>query len=208
MKQVIHVHIPRTAGRSMMFWAKQHSHSFQHLYRSHNTQWNPAIQWTYFGHNTLDELIKNKGVLEEWWDSCFKFAFVRNTWSRLVSLYAFQKTRKFRRSGRHWTCKHLKDFPSFIDHLYFEPESIWPKYNHKQLARLRRPVDFIGRFEKIKDDWKKVCELAEMPYFPLAKHNYVTRDKPYTEYYTPRLRHMVEERYGEEIERFHFQFGE
>ena len=63
----------------MMFWARKHTHSYQHLYRSHNLVWDPSIHWTYLGHCTLEEAMENKGVLREWWDSCYKFGWVRNT---------------------------------------------------------------------------------------------------------------------------------
>jgi len=136
----------------------------------------------------------------------FKFAFVRNTWDRLVSLYEFQRSRKFRQSDRHWTCKFLKNFPIFIEHLVFDSKSNWPDHNHQQLARLKRPVNFIGCYERLADDWKRVCLLAEMPHVPLERHNYTQERKHYSEYYDKRLRALVQEHYTEEIERFHFRY--
>jgi len=206
MKQVIHIHVPRTAGKSMLTFGKTHAESFQSLYRSHGVKFDPSVQWTYFGHNRLDYLTKHRNVTKEWYDSCFKFAFVRNTWERLVSLYTFHRTRKWRKDGGHPTWEHVVDFPTFVRHLVQNEEATWPKFRHRQLAWLEFGVDFVGRFDRLDEDWEELCGLIGVEHRPLIRRN-ATAHADYREYYPRWLRRSVGRFYADEIERFGFEFG-
>jgi hypothetical protein len=65
--------------------------------------------------------------------------------------------------------------------------------------------DFIGRFERLREDFQTVCERlgfkATLPHVNRSDH------APYTSYYDDRSRVLVAERCAYDIERFGYRFG-
>lgn len=85
----------------------------------------------------------------------FKFGFVRNPWDRTVALYE-------RREGVHASKQMI--FDDFVDCMeYSSDSSIHPIRHKNQLDWLCDEngnvlVDFIGRFERLEDDWNVICD--------------------------------------------------
>ena len=186
----------------MQRWASQFIPNYQSL-RKKNT-FRPDADWTYFYHRPFDELAK-RGITKEWYDGCFKFAFVRNTWDRLVSLYEFERIRRHKRARRKASYRYTVDFEMYIRHLCCVPNPSWPRYNNQQMAWLKHGVDFVGRFERIDEDWETLCGIIGMGHIPLGRHNVIGRPD-YKEYYTKELRKIVAEHFADEITEFGFEF--
>lgn len=87
------------------------------------------------------------------WNDIFKFAFVRNPFDRFVSSYSHMGKKK-------------KDFKDFVMDL-----SNWWYTHDRQVQVLFKPqfrflcnwgmdsqMDFIGKYERINEDWKIVAE--------------------------------------------------
>jgi len=201
MKQVIHIHVPRTAGKSMMSWGSRYADSYQSLYRSRSTVFDPSMHWTYFGHAKLDDLRK-KGVTRKWYDGCFKFAFVRNSWDRLVSLFAFHSSRRWWIT--HSVGRELDTFDRYARWIV-SGQGDWPKFREGQLPWLRTGVDFLGRYETLDEDWDRLCGLIGMERRPLGWRN-AGRRGDYREYYDDDLRKLVADFYADEIAEFGFTF--
>lgn len=107
------------------------------------------------------------------WNSLFKFAFVRNPYTRFVSAYyAFAKDKRevneyLNEEGLDWLIRIRKE--------NFQPQYKFVSQGGKIL------VDFLGRFERLKTDWKKVAKLinvdTKLPHLaassktPLTKKN-------------------------------------
>jgi hypothetical protein len=149
-----------------------------------------------------DETRRTQG--ERLFSSYFKFGFVRNPWDRAVSLYE-------RREGMQ--LRDVMSFDEFIDWMKFSSSTcIHPMPHRNQLdwfvdSHGRVQVDFIGRFETIEEDWAFIArKLGLSPRLPHLNQN-PRRGKPYTEYYTPRTRRIVAERFKEDIEYFGYEFG-
>src|SRR5438552_3080704 len=71
--------------------------------------------------------------------------------------------------------------------------------NGKMLA------DFIERFERLQEDWAFVAKkLGLSKILPHARAN--PRTRHYSEYYTPRTRRLIEEKFKVDIETFGYQF--
>jgi chondroitin 4-sulfotransferase 11 len=135
--------------------------------------------------------------------SYFKFAFVRNPWDRLVSLYE-------RKEGMQ--LRDAMSFEEFVDWAKLSSSTcVHPVPHRFQLDWLIDPhgnvlVDFIGRFERLEEDWAKISEkLGIKQVLPHAKQN--PRAKHYTEYYTPRTREIVAKRFHVDLEYFGYSFG-
>ena len=66
-------------------------------------------------------------------------------------------------------------------------------------------VKFVGRFERLQQDWKLICrsigaKKAELPWL-----NKVER-RPYQEYYVPETRELIAKRFSRTIEEFDYRF--
>ncbi len=186
----IFIHIPKCAGSSMEalpFWSKGS------------------------GHKTLQQFSSVEGF-----PSYYKWCFVRNPWDRVVSAWD--------------TCPEIKPitFPRFVNTLYENRHKIqnlpcikWGiGLPHVGLAVSRihflpmLPVikvdgkmvmDFVGRFENIKNDWNKLTNHLgvknELP------HNNKRKSKPpYQGFYTKDLISKVGEIYKEDIDFFDYKF--
>ena len=64
-------------------------------------------------------------------------------------------------------------------------------------------VDFVGRFENLQKDWKKVCKVMDYD-FPLPHLN-KSKWKGYDQFYTPRLRSIVGLAYAKDFARFGYE---
>lgn len=135
----------------------------------------------------------------------FKFTFVRNPWARVHSWY--QNVLRDSHHQRRLGLSADVDFDAFLQRcpdLYeTHPQTWWLQDSRGALA-----MDFIGRFENLKEDFAQVAERigledAELPW--LVKGG---GGESYTEAYSDEGRARVAQVYAEEIEQFGYRFGE
>lgn len=139
----------------------------------------------------------------ETFDAYFKFGFVRNPWDRIVSLYE-------RRQG-----VELRDKMSFDEFVewcsYSSSTCVHPSPHRYQLdwfvdSRGEVIVDFIGRFERLRQDWSFVAEkLGIRESIPHKNQN--PHKRHYTEYYTKKTRDIVAKRFAVDVEYFNYRFS-
>ena len=144
----------------------------------------------------------------------FKFTFVRNPYTRLVSAY------EFLRSGGHpaWPANQrfrdevLSEYSDFEDFVlrWLKPGTDWPEPHfrpqHEFLELGGRVVmDFVGRVERIEEDFATVCDRLGIP-ARLERLNPTTpREKRGTlaDYYaSDAVERRVREIYGRDFELF------
>lgn len=151
----------------------------------------------------LDSAARVKLVRQRF-DEYFKFGFVRNPWDRTVSLY-------MRKEG---IClSKLISFDQFVDWIHYSSDtSIHPSKHINQLDWLTDKngkvlVDFIGRFERLEQDWEFVCQKLGLAPLPLPYLNSSGPDKRhYTDFYTPRTREIIANKFARDIEFFGYEF--
>lgn len=164
------------------------------------------------------------------WNEYFVFAFVRNPWDWFVSQY-FWNHKPDPVSKKKLICEPtatLREYQRKREKLAqlenlnrFSPEDIQETYN--TLLRYRgiyqadslfqyhyiyspnseKLVDFVGRFERIEEDFALVMErvgLAER-----LPHRNATNHKDYREYYTEETAGLVEKLYRIDIETFSYK---
>jgi hypothetical protein len=150
-------------------------------------------------HIPLEHIKKNLDT--EIFATYFKFAFVRNPYTRLVSAFNYSNWwyNKFRPEGLTKRHKTFKEFVKF--------ENINGKYGLQ--LKWTHGCDFIGRYENLHNDYNIICTKLNLLNKTLVKSNEsYKRDKHYTEYYDNDTREIVEERYAEDIQYFGYKFGE
>jgi len=195
--------MPKVAGTSMNAAIKHH---FGHTYLSLENapkRWNPQLKGVTFYHSHVPALVEKGHVSSEWMDSAFKFAFVRNPWDRMVSLY-------------HWLKWEKKmGFPEFIQNVatgnYHRPGvmNLRGFYQANRLVDWLRPngiwlPQFIGRFENLQEDWKIVMKILGCK-CGLKKRN-TSNHTHYRDYYDATTRALVAKRFEEDIDLFKYTF--
>ena len=137
-------------------------------------------------------------------ETYFKFGFVRNPWDRVVSLYERNEAVQMRQ---------VMTFEEFVRWIQYSSSTCVHSSPHRyQLdwfvdANGKMLADFIGRFERLEEDWAVVAKkIGVSEVLPHARAN--PRARHYTEYYTPETQSIIEEKFKVDIETFNYRFGE
>jgi len=130
----------------------------------------------------------------------YKFAFVRNPWDWQVSLYHFIKS-----SPDHFRYNLVKDmnFKDYLRWRVYEDKTLQIDFVTDENGQII--VDFIGRYENLYQDLKKVCKVLNikfnyLPHLNKSKHDY------YKKYYCKETRKIVERNFKEDIEFFKYTY--
>lgn len=164
----IFVHITKTGGQSIeLAFAQLDGVDKQSMLLTENND--PKLGPPYLMHLMAEQYVTCGHVSKEDFDSYFKFGFVRNPWSRMVSLYKYFNY-----------CKWF-DFKTYLL-KHFETKSwrgkYWafaPQYDYLFDKDGNQLVDFIGKFESLEKDFKTICNKMDMPEVELP---YVNKSNP------------------------------
>jgi len=153
-------------------------------------------------HGRASELIRLREFAQNW-DNYFKFAFVRNPWSLLVSWY-------FHKGPGNLFPQKYPSFEMFIlkngwNDRRYKFEGCYDRIcnEHGDLM-----VDFVGKYENLAEDFDHICMKIGLEGLTLPhKRKGVYRDK-YTTYYTDETKEIVGEEFEIDIEKFGYKFEE
>lgn len=209
MIPALFIAIPRTASTSIRNAMGGHDIKLGGDERSQSLQ--PQEPLTTFHHAGLPSLIDAGIITRKWLASRWVFAFIRNPWDRMVSLYRYL----FGVLGRHSDQYGDWSFVKFVQYITTKPINPIGAYNWRGLSQANpqaawlfddgHPLcDFIGLFEHLHRDWNCVCEHLDID-APLPHIGATTRN-PYQDYYTPVLRTAVAAHYAADIEMGHYEF--
>ena len=137
-------------------------------------------------HTTYKNLLNSYPIIETY----FKFAFVRNPWSRMVSFYEFRL-----RQG-----KSNSSFDTFLNTHPHCPQFDWVSLNGVI------SLDFVGKFENLISDFKHICEKLSIPN-PTLPHKNKSSYQHYSTYYTEDLKNIVHDHYTDDINAFNYVFN-
>lgn len=203
--KAVFVHIPKDGGTSIeKNWFPEvivSAHSNYDLFVGWHEQ---RLMWMH--HATMTEILELYTGTEDI-ESYFSFTFVRNPWDRALSDW-------------HWMKKNLKVDQPFEDYL-----NIVGDFRAACFARDRnyrgdhfktqtefiyqdgeRLVDFVGRFENIREDFQTIRSILGLPPAKLPHYNKTSYPRPYWKHYNDKQRELVEEIFQEDITLFGYQF--
>jgi|TARA_B110000014_G_scaffold216963_1_gene171305 hypothetical protein len=188
-KKIIFIHIPKTAGISLMK--------------------------SIFGDVTLEShrsVSFYKQVFGNRYSDFFTFTIVRNPWDRLYSAYKFLQKGGINIHDKNAFDIHLsiyKDFEDFVlnglnKKIMWEITHLIPQYEFVCDENGKIIVDYVGKFENLNkslDDIKKILKSD----FELEHHN-KTNKKDYKDIYTTEMIEKVHQIYQKDIDIFEYSF--
>jgi hypothetical protein len=224
----IFVHIPKVAGQSIeRAFLKLHGLSWENraplLLRPND---DPALGPPRLAHLKASEYVSCGHVTQQQFDEFFKFAFVRNPWSRLVSVYRYLGLAEDMPFKKFLVEKFAGD--DQWEHRLFRV----PQYDFLFDADDRRLVDYVGRLENLQSDFGEVCRTIGIAPLDLPHVNETGKNRTamnsfkqvlkrispfhriydehayYTEYYDYESIEIVERLYSRDIKTFGYTFGE
>jgi len=151
-----------------------------------------------FGEHMLGYEVR-ENIGEEIWNSYYKFCFERNPWDKLVSNYFWNKN-----------AKKKVDEISFNDYLKTDVGKAFREYNYSIYTYQDEViVDFVGKYENLKDDLLKVCNKIGIDFdgeLPKAKSKYRPKEHHYSYYYNDKTRELIRNHFKKEIELHGYSF--
>jgi len=188
-KNIIFIHIPKTAGISLM--------------RS------------IFGDVTLEghrSVSFYKQVFGDRYSNFFTFSIVRNPWDRLYSAYKFLEKGGINRHDKHAFETHLstyKDFEDFVlnglnERIIWEIMHFIPQYDFVCDNNGKIIVDYVGQFENLNRSLDEINDILKLA-FELGHYN-KTDKKDYKDIYTTEMIEKVHQVYQKDIDIFEYSF--
>jgi hypothetical protein len=140
-----------------------------------------------------------KRMFGDEFDRFLKIAFVRNPWELVTSRFLWNRAR-----NRH----DYDSFPKWLAEDYCK--SPWPgrdqlhQYTHIENQRC---ADFIGRYERLTEDWQALCQRIGLPFQPLPRKKALTATRPeYQSMYDAESVDIVASLFAKDIALFDYRF--
>ena len=228
----IFVHIPKNAGQSI-------EHVFLNLL---NLDWETRAPLLLryndraelgpprLAHLRAQEYVSYRYLSQELFEEYFKFTFVRNPWSRMVSIYKYLKFNQ-KYEFKSFLKNAFKNKVWRDDYWFVRPQSDFVCTEDGKLL-----VDFVGKFETLQEDFNDICtKIALAPIkiphvnksnvkpkpslHPIRFIEYVNYQisqinlkqiptfKKYQDYYDHESIEIVAELYKRDIELFGYKFN-
>lgn len=148
------------------------------------------------------------------YNSAFKFTYVRNPWDRVYSAFSFLKNGGFDERDRSWSIKVFEknlSFEKFVKDLLHR--TIIQKKNHfKPQVEFMRDLsgeiglDYIGRFENIETDYKVITKRLSMNKSLVKKNVGRKKGVDYRLQYDSEMIDIVGDVYKDDIEILNYEF--
>jgi hypothetical protein len=179
---------------------------FIHINRTGGANVAKALGMPISQHLTVKELVRSIG--KEEWETAFKFVFIRNPYSKVVSQYNYRfRTDQTKLKTQNITFKEwvIKTYGKEKDLAYYDnPKMFMPQVNWLKNISSELDVDYIGRFERIHTDYNIICSMLginkKLPYVKNSSR------EDYYRYYDKETRNIVYNWFREDFDTFRYRF--
>jgi len=141
-------------------------------------------------------------LTREQYDNYFKFAIVRDPWSRVFSWYRniLRDPVHQKRWGVRPDCPFEEFLREHLDQFALRSQLYWLRDHRGEM-----PLDFIGRYDHLQDDFASIYERLGLddPQLPVLNSG---DNADMHEAYSAVCREIVAQHYKEEIATFDFRF--
>jgi chondroitin 4-sulfotransferase 11 len=175
-KKLLFIHIPKTAGTSIVF----------SLFKKSKVE-----------HNLLSKYS------EDFLRDVFVFCVIRNPFDRFISQWLYHTNYKDNFFYKKYNKKF--DVFSYLDIVKNNSHRVTWKSMSRFIFHKTKKVDFFLRFENLSNDWKKLCNILGLDIkLEFLKKN--TNKNHYSFYYNDYLISEIEKIYKEDIINFNYKF--
>jgi Sulfotransferase domain/Sulfotransferase family len=194
----VFIHIPKCAGTSI----------HRALGALHERLSLPIDEKRYHKHT---KAIDVRRILGPVWDDSFKFSIVRNPWDLMVSSYYWWLNYAGRYPSLAEQSTRIRKMGSFAEFLQseFGSQMINERRGDDLLdwieADKKVIIDFVGRYETLESDWRRICQKIGVEPVVLTTENRVPR-AAYATFYDNASRRLVGERFHRTIKLFGYEF--
>jgi Sulfotransferase family len=195
----VFIHIPKCAGTSI----------HDGLLRIHQRLALVPDAPAYFKHEKASRVRALLGPA--WWDGSFRFALVRNPWDVMVSSYHWWIGSAGSFPHLHHHARRIEEMGSFA--AFMRSEYGTSMINEVGCTDMLEwicedgqvIVDFIGRYERLDDDWQEICRRIGVEPIELLHKNRSSHEG-YRDLYDDASRRLVADRFQGTIEKFGYRF--
>lgn len=145
----------------------------------------------------------------------YRFGFVRNPWTRLVSCYLdkvvkvrempdnlFVKNGQYRRFlERYGSLFKGMSFADFVDFVERTPDSNADGHFRSQYTFFPKKMDAVGKVETLLQDLAEILSTAGVPDYVVTREH-SSQIKDYSQYYNKKLYEKVAQRFAIDIQQF------
>jgi hypothetical protein len=207
----IFVHVPKTAGWSMMDTLKPYDRPDPRTFWRSISRRLPFVESPENAHFRVHETARNmiRKLSRPVWDSFYSFAVVRDPFDHAVSHYEYMK--------QHRSASVARRFQGMSFEEYLEDRHMRPFLKHTVFVRMPDQAHFVVdaegkvavnrilRFESLAADWESLTEeigLGGTELLYVNKTRAKSEKKPYTAYYTPETEETVRRLYRRDFALF------
>jgi len=200
-KKFIFIHIPKTGGTSIKKCLLPFYNRKKELEKIPKGLHKPGA----IGRKHSSATVLRKSLDGKIWGSYFKFAFVRNPWDWVVSIYYF-----IRINGRDPRQPEVlrMNFEEFVPWFIRQDRVEFKLLNGQHsyiIHKGKTLINFVGRLETFQKDFNVVCKRIGIPSRKLGRHNTTDRKK-YRLYYNTKTRHIISQFFREDLRLFGYTF--
>jgi hypothetical protein len=200
-KKFIFIHIPKTAGSSIRNALRPYTRTLTGRFIKNVVRPRDVFHVNQMPAH-IDAVQTRLMLGDEFYNSAFSFAFVRNPWDREVSMYHYIRTTPQHHLFR--IVSELPDFESYIRWVRNEaPVNQWDFIADCRQGEII--VDHVAKFENIAEEFKAITDRIGIA-TELPKVNASKRSRDYRSYYTEETREIVAELFTTDIKKFSYSF--
>lgn len=180
------IHIPKTAGTS--------------------------IRRGFFNNNFSKPAF---GYIPTEWEPYFKFTFVRNPFDRLISAWKMFTEGTSELDNTGFSPLSLSQFLDIVENdtiIYDERRRTYEeRIRHHTIPQTHdfnclNFADYIGRYENLEEDFKKICAKIGVEYSPLPKRHVTKRTKDYASYFDKETKARASQIYANDLKQLGYKF--
>jgi len=172
-------HVPKTAGSAVTVALSDYSTVGSPVSKALRE---PGWQNTYHEGGMYMRVSQSPRDLDDF----YTFAFVRNPFDTIASLYA--------KSG-------YRDFSEYVANRGWTSQLVWT-----QSQMLDGWIDYIGEYETLEADWEEICRYIGIDHSPLTNVNTTKNKKDYRTYYTDTEIQIVADIFDDDLTKFGYSF--